>query len=949
MAILKPGLELAGYQVLAFAGRGGMGEIYRARQVSIDREVALKVLSPKLAARDPRFAEQFTAEARAAGRLNHPNIIAVHDVGQTEIDGTTIHYFSMEFVDGENLKVLVDRDGPLDQELIARVMVAMADALSYAARMKMIHRDIKPENLMLTSDGLPKLADFGLATQADVGDSAESAAMMASNGEGKKKKVMGTPRYMSPEQARGRPLDHRSDQYSLGATLFHLLTGQPPYRLPDARELMKAHVRAPVPDPFDIRPIPEAWRRLCMRLMAKDPDDRYTDPEALCQAVAEAARGHMRTSNLRIPRHHPGSSNSRPRRSGNESSKVGGILLLGAGIVAAIGVVLALSAGNDPGDTPSDGADPLTPDQHPPTDPANPAGLNGAQVQPNSDDLSAETIAAARAFISSLPNNPNAALRQLNGDQGLQSQRFRSAPDALKLLQDERDRIRDGITSQRDQARQTALQRLGEITKLVDAGDLVAANQAIAAMPMPMQRQVSRELGELNRRINQLISGLNQRVRDDLAAAATADEARAALSNAVADGLPDEQANRLRGLVDRRVNELATQAAQAAEAEAEAAAAAWSEACAELQALRGSRSEPPDLTQFRRQAGRLARRFDADQAETMNQLALVPPLAQAVTDALDRLLAEAPPRSQLTVNGRSMAITITALDGDEAWVETVDEATRMRRPLTSLSMTVEALVVAATRHVDLDNSALHIGAYLWLHRDPAASKWLSRSARDVRVVAMNTLDSATGGAPAVPTATSEPDAPTPSDHLNVADVGDDALAAFTGAGFSIEGKALRWTQAAPVEFSGQTTDADLPTSVWRRAIAPGSSVTLDCRVNVGSRVLVGLRRNNHYVRLGFDNHSQKRVAGIVTAGQRMTLQPRTYAFAAVDRPMQVTASLSASGELTFTINGERFTDGQRQPMSYQLPGSGPAELVLQSLDRDGQATFDIFQISVTTP
>ena len=269
MAILKPGQELAGYQVVGFAGRGGMGEIYRARQVSIDREVALKILNPALVAKDPRFAEQFKAEARAAGRLNHPNIIAVHDVGQTTVGQTAIHYFSMEFVDGENLKTRIDRDGPIQIELVGEIMQAMADALMYAARMSMIHRDIKPENLMLTSDGHLKLADFGLAMQVEDSDTNESAALSAAGGDAKKRKVMGTPRYMSPEQARGRPLDHRSDQYSLGATLFHLMTGQPPYRISDARELMKAHVREPVPDPFDVRAVPEAWRRLCMRLMAR--------------------------------------------------------------------------------------------------------------------------------------------------------------------------------------------------------------------------------------------------------------------------------------------------------------------------------------------------------------------------------------------------------------------------------------------------------------------------------------------------------------------------------------------------------------------------------------------------------------------------------------------------------------------------------------------------------
>ncbi len=222
--------QLAGYEILELVGKGGMGEVYRARQLSMDRIVALKVLHLHHAKQDP-FTKSFIEEARAAGRLSHPNIISVHDVGSTTLPGSgeQVHYFSMEFIEGESLKDVIAREGRCPDELVGVVMAGMAEALTYAEKMGIVHRDIKPDNVMITKDKLVKLADLGLAVRMGGEQVADEFAVANPDA---RSKVMGTPMYMSPEQARAGKIDHRSDQYSLGATLFHLLTGQPPTAAP---------------------------------------------------------------------------------------------------------------------------------------------------------------------------------------------------------------------------------------------------------------------------------------------------------------------------------------------------------------------------------------------------------------------------------------------------------------------------------------------------------------------------------------------------------------------------------------------------------------------------------------------------------------------------------------------------------------------------------------------
>jgi serine/threonine protein kinase len=286
--LFSPGQRFGGYEVMGLLGKGGMGEVYRARQLSMDREVALKILSPRLALKDPSFAQRFVDEARAAGRLNHPNVVHVHDVSTATLaDGSAVHFFSMEFIDGESVQDLLNRDKRLTPAQITPIMLGVAQALSFAAKVGIVHRDIKPDNIMITRTGAVKVADLGLAIQSQNGDDHQPE-----RDEHGRAKVMGTPLYLSPEQARALPVDHRSDQYSLGATLFHLLTGDAPYRGPDAKSILKAHVVEPVPDARERYPEADlAWAELAERLMQKRPEERFANAEDLVEAVEAASRG----------------------------------------------------------------------------------------------------------------------------------------------------------------------------------------------------------------------------------------------------------------------------------------------------------------------------------------------------------------------------------------------------------------------------------------------------------------------------------------------------------------------------------------------------------------------------------------------------------------------------------------------------------------------------------
>jgi len=265
---------IRGYEVIEQIGAGAMGTVYKARQVALDRTVALKVLPPELA-RDRAYVSRFEREAKLAARISHPNVIQVHDVGEDR----GLRYIAMEFVPGSSVEEQLAL-GPLPERRALEITRDVARALAVAHERGIVHRDIKPSNIIVADDGTPKLADLGLAR--DVSGASGSTT--------KDGTVVGTPHYMSPEQCRGdRDLDGRSDIYSLGATLFHMVCGRTPYEGDSSVAVMMKHVNEPLPDPRAYNPsLSESTANLIRRMMAKDRARRFRTCEE-CAAASDVA------------------------------------------------------------------------------------------------------------------------------------------------------------------------------------------------------------------------------------------------------------------------------------------------------------------------------------------------------------------------------------------------------------------------------------------------------------------------------------------------------------------------------------------------------------------------------------------------------------------------------------------------------------------------------------
>src|SRR4051794_18020876 len=261
--------NLAHYRIIGRIGAGGMGEIYLAEDAKLGRRVALKVLPPALAA-DPERRDRFEREARAVAALNHPNIVTLHSVEQQ--DG--ILFLTMELVEGKPLTELIPRQGmPVGQLL--DIAIPMTDAVSSAHQRGITHRDLKPANVMVTDEGRVKVLDFGLAKLQDdvviAGEMAMTAAALTGEG-----RIMGTFAYMSPEQAQGRPVDARSDIFSLGILLYEMATGQRPFKGDNHVSLLSAILKDSPAPATDLRQdLPRDLARILKRCLAKDPEERH--------------------------------------------------------------------------------------------------------------------------------------------------------------------------------------------------------------------------------------------------------------------------------------------------------------------------------------------------------------------------------------------------------------------------------------------------------------------------------------------------------------------------------------------------------------------------------------------------------------------------------------------------------------------------------------------------
>ena len=330
MRELAPGTMLGGCRIDGVVGRGGMGVVYRAHQLDLDRDVAVKVIAPELL-EDPQNRERFLREARAAGAVDHPNVVPVHGVGLE--DGRT--YLVMRYVAGDDLRTVVLGEGAFEPRRAAAIAAQLGDALDAIHRAGYVHRDVKPQNVMLDATGHVYLSDFGLAKQA-----------LATAGPTRPEEWVGTLDYVAPEQIRGERVDARADVYALGGVLYFMLTGRVPYARETDHQKLWAHLADPPPRPGDVRPeLPAALDGVIERAMAKDPAERHPSTGDLGRAALAAAGAGDATGDERTVAR--GAAAPATQQGARDRGRLG-LLVAASALIAAAVAALVLVRGDDP-------------------------------------------------------------------------------------------------------------------------------------------------------------------------------------------------------------------------------------------------------------------------------------------------------------------------------------------------------------------------------------------------------------------------------------------------------------------------------------------------------------------------------------------------------------------------------------------------------------------------
>jgi len=326
----NPGTLLGVYEIQSLIGAGGMGEVYRARDPRLNRAIAIKVLQDPVAG-DPLLRERFEREAKATAALNHPNIVTIHSVEEAE----GRHFLTMELVQGRTLDGMLVREGVPTDKLL-EIGISLTDAAAAAHQAGITHRDLKPANVMVTTDGRVKVLDFGLAKPSDAGLLNDNDSTLATGNLTGHGTIVGTIAYMSPEQAEGKPVDHRSDIFSLGVILFEMATGERPFRGDTSLSVLAAIVRdTPRPaDQINGR-VPHELARIIRRCLAKDPEDRYQSAKDVRNELREL-KHDLESGDVQ-----------RPVVAVRSRSPVSRLWIAGAAVLAAAAIMGWMSLGRD--------------------------------------------------------------------------------------------------------------------------------------------------------------------------------------------------------------------------------------------------------------------------------------------------------------------------------------------------------------------------------------------------------------------------------------------------------------------------------------------------------------------------------------------------------------------------------------------------------------------------
>ncbi|TVR13018.1 MAG: serine/threonine protein kinase [Planctomycetota bacterium] len=932
MPTLKPGQIIGGHEILGLHGKGGMGEIFRARQLSIGREVALKVLSPELARKDPQFAVKFVEEARGAGRLNHPNIVAVHDVGKIKVADRDeyLHYFSMEFIDGENLRQILEREGTCPQDLINRTMQGMVEALAYGKLMDMVHRDIKPENIMVTSDGRIKLADFGLAQHGESGDNETE------RDEKGRVRVMGTPRYMSPEQARGRTLDWRSDQYSLGATLFHLLTGSPPYRRESGRATMKAHVTDPVPDPGDIIRVSPAWRAACMRMMAKDPDERYQSTDELRDAVNAAATGKNLPSNSgeRPIRHR-----ARQRASARRSR---GFPLIAAIIIIVVGAAVGMHMLQQEEDITSGAVADRSADDPLPEDAEHSHPIEDQDSEESdsshTDHREDPTQRRAQEILDRLGDDHQQAITILSNN--LTNPYYSEDSAGYQLLSEALEQRRHLLAEIRSQQREIVDQHLRRARRLATHGYFDRATRLIRDMDEELRTHHRHVIDETSAFILETANQLALEYRQSLGEADSLEALQEIHQRLQTHGFPPSLHEELLALYQEREASLREhhQQQQAIAASAAIREQRLARMLQTLQEARGTPQRPPNIGHFISVAASYRQRFEDETLRSLCQdLENIGRHALAMHQALQRHISEDQPTISIVSTGTTYRARINSIENHRLWVTIIDNGVRIRKALNDDDVDHLALVTQA--HARYGEDADQLAAYCWMWQLEPQPTFGTQQL----LTASRQFITSNNGRPQEERIVDSEDPSQPSESditpifmretTRITSDHQDLLQWFQGDGATVSDEGLHWHCKESVRLSTLNEEA-LPTLHLTHQLSPPLQIRLTLQVHGGSLALVGLRQQLQAVRLGFDTRNM-RLGGILSddSGQIQS-NPLPTANNALTRPIDLTIIMDNDGQIRFTINGTAY---QAPPELFTLDPGSPVELVFQGLNSTNTA------------